>query len=102
MTNQKLDADESIAPLLRQHVKQVIAHLNWCIDNFDAVGEFDLQDAINRLTAAMMRAGGTGDDKGAWKAWLDKLVWPFIPDAASNIVAAIPAGLLVQQALGGT
>jgi hypothetical protein len=40
-----IDADGDVAPLLKMHVKQVIAHVFWCIDNFDAVGEFDLQDA---------------------------------------------------------
>jgi hypothetical protein len=100
-TSDLLDEDASVDPLLRQHVKQVIAHLNWCIDNFDAVGEFGLQDAINRLIAAMMSAGATSGQKDRWKEWLNKLVWPFIPNTASNIAAAIPAALLVHQALGG-
>jgi hypothetical protein len=58
-----LDEDDTIDQLLKMHVKQVIAHLNWCIDNYDAVGDFDLQEAVERLASAIIRAAGTSKSK---------------------------------------
>lgn len=91
-----VDEDDSIDPLLRLHVKQVIAHLDWCIENYDAVGDFDLQDAIERLIASMVRAAATSTHRERWKEWLDRIVWPF----GVNVASALPAQALIQLALG--
>lgn len=91
-----LDEDDSIDPLLKLHVKQVIAHLEWCIDNYTAAGDFSLQDATQRLIATMMRAGATSRHPDRWKAWLNTIAWPF----TVNIASAIPAQALAQLMLG--
>jgi hypothetical protein len=83
--------------VLRQHVKQVIAHLLWCVDHYDSVGDFDLQEAIERLFATMVRTATTSDHKEQWVDWLmNNVVWPF----TVNVASAIPAQALLQL-LGG-
>lgn len=98
---QLLDEDDSITdPQLRRHLKQVLAHLQWCIDNYDAVGEFSLQEAIERLVAAMVRATAASTRKDRWKDKLDTVVWPFAVQAVATI-AATPAQLAIAAAFGG-
>jgi hypothetical protein len=91
-----LDEDDSIDELLKLHVRQVIAHLNWCIDNYAAVGDFDLQEAVERLASAVIRAAAASSQKDRWKARMDTFVWPFVV----NVIAAIPGNALAQLALG--
>ncbi|MBE5471607.1 hypothetical protein [Mycobacteroides abscessus] len=93
-----VDGDSTIDPDLRMHVKQVIAHLNWCIENYDAVGDFHLQAAVDRLFATMVRATGASQDRPRWIAWLNKVVWPFGKKAA----AEIGVGVVTQLMLGGS
>ncbi len=94
---QLLDEDDTIAnDLLKLHVKQVIAHLNWCIDNYNAVGDFDLQEAVERLASSMIRAAAASGHKDWWKARMDTFVWPFVV----NVIAAIPGNALAQLMLG--
>lgn len=92
-----VDGDGSIDPQLKQHVKLVIAHLNWCIDNYDAVGDFDLQEAVERLVATMLRTATVSAHKEDWRGWMDKFTWPF----AVNVLSGIPTQALTQLALGG-
>lgn len=91
-----IDEDDSIDALLKLHVKQVIAHLLWCVDNYDAVGAFDLQDAVERLASSILRAEANSKYKAKWKAARDTWVWPFVV----NVIAAIPGNALAQLALG--
>lgn len=96
-----LDEDEDLDPLLKQHVRQVIAHLVWCIDNYAAVGDFALEDAVERLISCIVRTAATFEkddtaNRSKWKEWMDRIAWPF----AVNIVAAIPSNALSQLALG--
>lgn len=95
-----LDEDDSISdPQLRRHLKQVIAHVQWCVDNYDAVGEFSLQEAIERLLAAMVRATAASNKKGRWKDKLNSMAWPFVTEAAVAI-ATSPVQLAIASAFG--
>jgi hypothetical protein len=91
-----LDEDDSVDEMLKLHVRQVIAHLNWCVDNYDAVGDFDLQEAVERLLAATVRATAASGWKDRWIATMNTVVWPF----GVHMIAAIPATALAQLALG--
>lgn len=96
-----LDEDDSISdPVLIGHVKQVLAHVEWCINNFDAVGEFDLQEAIYRLVASMLRATAASEKKDRWRDKLNTVAWPFAADVVAAIAAA-PAQIAIAAALGG-
>jgi hypothetical protein len=88
--------DESLDPLLKLHIKQVIAHLNWCADNYDAVGDFDLQEAVERLASSIIRAAANSTMKDRGKAAMSTFIWPF----TVNVIAAIPGNALAQLALG--
>jgi hypothetical protein len=92
-----LDEDDSIDELLKLHIRQVIAHLIWCADNYSAVGDFDLREAVERLAASIIRATVASSRKDRWSEWINAWVWPF----AINVVAAIPGNALAQLALGG-
>lgn len=96
-----LDSDHSVQDFsLRQHLLQVIAHVNWCLDNFKAVGEFNLQEAIERLAAAMIRVTAHSKQKDRWRDVLNNVVWPFATNAAASIAVA-PATLAITTAFGG-
>jgi hypothetical protein len=92
-----VDEDDSLDPLLKMHVKQVVAHLIWCVDNYDATGDFELSEAIERLASAVIRATANTKHTQRWKDWLERIVWPF----AVNLSSAIPSQILIQLALGG-
>lgn len=94
-----LEEDTSVQDAgLRRHLLQVLAHLNWCVDNFSAVGEFDLQEAIERLVAAMIRVTANSTNKQRWRDKLNVVAWPFVAGAAANIAAA-PVQLAITAAL---
>ncbi len=83
--------DTSIPATLRAHVNDVIAHVRWCVDNYAIVGDFSLQDALERLAGAVVRGAANSTDKSKWKNVVNNIVWPF----AVNMMAAIPAAELV-------
>lgn len=94
-----VEEEDSLDPLLRQHVLQVIAHVHWCVENYAAVGDFDLREAVERLMSTMLRTGATlkDDEKvSKWRAWMGGFVYPF----ATSVAAAIPSAALTQLALG--
>jgi hypothetical protein len=48
------------------HVRQFVAHVIWCVDNYDAAGDFDLQGAVERPAASILRRA-KGSQKDKWK-----------------------------------
>lgn len=86
-----LAEDTSLPAALRAHVADVIAHVRWCVDNYAVVGDFSLQDALERLAGAVVRGAANSTDKSKWKNVVNNVVWPF----AVNMMAAIPAAELV-------
>ncbi|GJO59116.1 hypothetical protein NJB1604_53000 [Mycobacterium marinum] len=93
---QLLDEDDTLDQLLKLHIGQVVAHLNWCVNNYGAVGDFDLQEAVERLASSILRAWSASGHKDWWRAKADKFVWPFMV----NMIAAIPGNALAQLILG--
>jgi len=88
--------DTSLPTALRIHINDVIAHVRWCVDHYAVVGDFSLQDALERLAGAVVRGAANSTDKSKWKTVINNIVWPF----AVNMMAALPAAELV--ALVGT
>lgn len=94
-----LDDDDTINPDFRAHTLQVIAHLRSCIDNYEAVGDFDLSEAVDRLYASMLKTARTSTSeshRGDWKTWFETVIVPF----TVNVAAAIPSQWVAQLALG--
>lgn len=85
-----LAEDTSLPAALRAHVNDVIAHVRWCVDNYATVGDFSLQDALERLAGAVVRGAANSTNKSKWKNVVNNIVWPF----AVNMMAAIPAAEL--------
>lgn len=50
-----LEGDTSIPLELRAHINDVINHVRWCVNNYSTIGDFSLQDALERLAGAVVR-----------------------------------------------
>lgn len=91
--------DTSIPQNLRAHAMEVVGHLRWCVEKYSIVGDFELQEALERLAATVLRVAANSSDENKSTMWgpiMTNWVWPF----ATNMVAAIPASALVMLALG--
>lgn len=90
-------ADTSLPTELRSHINDVVDHVRWCTDNYAIAGDFSLQDAVERLSGAIVRGYATSGEKSKWKDVLDKFVWPF----TVNVVSALPSATLAALAVAG-
>jgi hypothetical protein len=90
-----LEGDTSIPLELRAHINEVIGHVRWCVDNYSDVGDFSLQDALERLAGAVVRGAANSANPSKWKSFVTNFVWPF----GVNMLAALPqAGLVALVA----
>lgn len=90
-----LEDDSSIPLDLRGHINEVIGHVRTCVDNYSEVGDFSLQDALERLAGAVVRGAANSATPSKWKTFVTNFVWPF----GVNMVAALPqAGLVALVA----
>ena len=97
-----LDDDDSISRDLRLHLRQVIAHVEQCAAEFAIVGEFNLQQAVERLLAVVALVTTTSSKRSKWAERLGQFFWPFTAGAAAN-VAATPIQAVISTAItGGT
>lgn len=92
-----LDDDPTIPDPLKLHLREVVRHLEWCLDQYAVAGDFEVRKAVERLVAAMAQVAGASENPDRWKTVLNTWVWPF----AVNMVSAIPAQTIIQLALGG-
>lgn len=83
--------DASLPAQLRSHINDVIEHVRWCAENYSIVGDFSLQDALERLSGAIMRGAFSSTDKSKWQKVAETWVWPFVV----NMAAALPSAGLV-------
>lgn len=91
--------DDEVPDALRLHAMEVVAHLRWCVDNYAIAGDFELQDALERLAATVLRVTIHSSEENRSTMWgpvMSSWVWPFV----TNIVSAIPASALTMLALG--
>lgn len=90
-----LEGDTSIPLDLRAHINEVIGHVRACVDNYSEVGDFSLQDALERLAGAVVRGAANSSNPSKWKTFVTNFVWPF----GVNMLAALPqAGLVALVA----
>lgn len=90
-----LEDDSSIPLDLRAHINEVIDHVRSCVDNYSEVGDFSLQDALERLAGAVVRGAANSANPSKWKTFVTNFVWPF----GVNMLAALPqAGLVALVA----
>lgn len=89
-------SDDALPEILRNHVRRLIDHVRLCIDEYDRYGDYELQEAIDRLLASMIRAAANSNDSNRWADLFNSYVPPFVV----NVLSAIPAAALTQFALG--
>ncbi|CAN5479657.1 hypothetical protein BH10ACT9_BH10ACT9_14590 [soil metagenome] len=90
-----LGGDASIPLDLRAHINEVIGHVRTCVDNYSEVGDFSLQDALERLAGAVVRGAANSANPSKWKSFVTNFVWPF----GVSMLAALPqAGLVALVA----
>lgn len=81
---------------LKTYFARVRNHLEWCIDNFEKLGEFELHEAAMqfRMTVLFMASTAPNNtEKNRWAAFIkEKFVWPFttstVTTAPSNWTAS--------------
>jgi hypothetical protein len=88
--------EDELPSTLTMHVQHLVDHVRLCLSEYELYGDFELQDAIDRLTAAMVRAAGQSKNRERWRDLFNGFVTPF----AVNVMSAIPASALTQFALG--
>jgi hypothetical protein len=91
-----LSEETSIPGELRMHLNDVLDHARWCLDNYEIIGDFKLQEALERLAVAVMRGAWHSDSKEKWRDTFTTWVWPFVV----NIASALPCQALTLLALG--
>ncbi|WP_336818927.1 hypothetical protein [Gordonia sp. MMO-8] len=99
---EELIAASSASVALKAHLRNVMNHLRWCIDNYDIVSDFEVERATEQLIATVARAAvATQNDAnqgGGWTTWLNGFVWPFASGATATVVGELAmAGI---QAIG--
>ncbi|GAB3134915.1 hypothetical protein GCM10027289_27730 [Tsukamurella serpentis] len=76
---------------LRMHLVNVINHAQWCLDHFDAAGDFELATALERLLGAIGVTAESDTDPesvGRWKTLLHTFVYPY----ATSTLAGLSSG----------
>lgn len=72
-----LDADGSLPTNLRRHITSLLKHAQQCMDEYDLVGDFELQKAVDRLIVAINAAASASSSmSSAWETLREDMVWP--------------------------
>jgi hypothetical protein len=99
LVSQTLDEDTTLDPLLRQHAKLVVYHLAECLLHYEVVGDFQVQEAVDRLGATLVRVAANSSEENRttlWRPVMTNFVYPFVV----NTISAIPGAVLTMLALG--
>ncbi|MCV2395937.1 hypothetical protein OEB99_16600 [Actinotalea sp. M2MS4P-6] len=89
------DDDESLDPLLANHIRTVVRHLQTCVDEYDLYGESTTMSAWTSVWVAMQAAAHQSTShRPRWEAFKDRFFWP----TAAGLLANTPSLVLqVQQ-----
>lgn len=71
-----LAEDDSLPVDLRRHLHLLISEARRCVEEYEIVGDFALQAAMERLSAAVSTATKVTKHPGKWSSFMDKYVWP--------------------------
>lgn len=94
---QLLDEDNTLPADLHRHVWLVANHARTCLDEYNALGDFELQTAIDRLLVAVDRATNQTEHAGKWEAVRTKFMYPFT--VGTTVALANP---IILQAIEST
>ncbi len=93
---QLLSEDGSLPSDLRDHIAQVVTHVEWCISNYAIAGDFEVRVASERLIAVLAEGRTQSGDKKLWDGLLTRFAWPFASEVAVGIASSA-----ATLALGG-
>lgn len=94
---QSLGEDDTLPGDLRRHLYLLIAEARRCIDEYQISGDFALQAAMERLSAAVAAAMKSTKNPGKWSNFKDNYIWP----SAVGITVASSQLMLTPGAGGG-
>lgn len=73
---------------LQTYLIRVRNHLEWCVEHFDKVGEFELHNAAMQFRMTVLFMASTAPNKEAKNHWShfvkEKFFWPFITSTVTN------------------
>lgn len=90
------DMTSGVPEHLVKHMQNLIGHVTWCLDHYDEVGDFELQDAMDRLAVDLMRVTSTSNDPSRWQRFWTNWGTPF----AVNMISGVPGQLMINAVLG--
>ncbi|MCK2200215.1 hypothetical protein [Corynebacterium callunae] len=73
---------------LQSYLIRVRDHLEWCVENFDKVGEFELHNAAMQFRMTVLFMAATSPSENDTKDWgefiRERFVWPFITTTVTS------------------
>ena len=73
---------------LRRHFVNLISHIRWCLDNFELVGEFELEKALQQLASTVslqvFEDERSGAKSSAFRVFINDWVNPFTVGAMAG------------------
>lgn len=97
----RLLADESqLDANLKRHLLNVLTHIDWCLDNFELVGEFELEKAWVQLAATvhLVEECAGEADKSKWlgvvKDWLHPFTVGSLAGMAGNVLTEVAVRMI--------
>lgn len=89
-----LDGDKSLPDDVRNQAKAVIIHIQTVVDQLAVVGEFELQESLDRLLGVLLRVATASRQREKWVTFLNDFVWPFATGNLAGITAPMFGQLL--------
>lgn len=81
-------SQEKMNEHLRRHVVNIVSHIRWCITNFEFVGEFELEKALQQLAASVclqvQEDEQTSSEPSKFREFMDSWVKPFTVGALAG------------------
>lgn len=87
---QSLIDDDSLPEELRRHLFLLIAEARRCVEEYEVTGDFALQSAMDRLSAAVATATRCTKQPSKWANFRDNFIWP----SAVGIAVGLPQLML--------
>lgn len=85
---------------LARHLDNVLNHVEWCLNNFAQVGEFELDKALTQLAATVTlidRNESTAERPSRFRRFMDHWVNPFTVGALAGMTGNLASNMLVSS-----
>lgn len=89
-----LDEDDSLPDDVRKQAKAIVLHVQTVVDQLSVIGEFELQDSLDRLLGILLRVTRSSRKRDQWINLLNNFVWPFVVGNVTGITAPVLGQIL--------